>query len=47
VGSIRATYDEAGQVTHSESDAGHAVALKVTSLYGALLEAIRPAGVKF
>jgi hypothetical protein len=46
-GAIRVTYDGDGEITHTESDGGREVALKVTSLYGALLDAIRPAGVKF
>ncbi len=46
-GSIRVTYGADGEIASSESEGGRAVALKITSLFGALLEAIRPAGVKF
>jgi len=46
-GSVRVTYDAAGEIVHSESEGGGAVSLKVTRLFGALLDAIRPAGVRF
>jgi YD repeat-containing protein len=46
-GSIRVTYDANGEIVNTESEGGRAVALKITSMYGALLDAIRPAGVRF
>jgi hypothetical protein len=47
IGSLRVTYNASGDITHTESDGGREVALKVTGLFGVLQDAIRPAGVKF
>lgn len=44
-GTINVTYDDAGGIKEVQSTAGRAVAVKVTSMFQALLEVIRPAGV--
>ncbi len=47
VGSLRVTYDAGGEIVNSVSEGGRPVALKVQSMFSALLDALRPAGVSF
>jgi YD repeat-containing protein len=45
VGSIKVSYTNSGQIKNVKSDAGHKIALQVTSAFQNLLNIIAPAGV--
>lgn len=45
VGKINVAYDNYGEITKVESDAGHKMALQVTQAFQSLLSIVKPAGV--
>lgn len=46
-GAIDLEYDASGEIENVESDAGHAMALRVTQSFQALLSLVQPAGIDF
>lgn len=46
-GAIDVEYDASGEIENVESDAGHAMALRVTQSFQALLSLVQPAGIDF